>query len=1770
VNAGATGSVTLVVTVNANTPLGTTISNSATIAGPGVPPVPPTPPVDTPVAQARLAITKSVDKATALPGETLVYTIGYENVGNADATGVTIADVVPALTSFASASNGGINTAGTVNWTVGTVAAGNSGSVTLTVTLDSTFPIGTTPVTNSAVIAAPNAPPVPPTPPVTTTVTAAPVLVVSKSVNAATAAPGGSLVYTINYSNTGNADATAVTLTDTLPNLTSFTSATGGGNHAAGVVTWNIGTLAPGASSSVSVTVTLAAAFPVGTTTLSNVAVYATPDVPACVSGCSTTPALTTVKTAVVTAGGGTKTMGAVDPALSETTQVGFDAGDVAGITLSSTRAAGETVGSYATTATATGGNAGAYTITYVPGVFTITKATITVTANPKTIVYGSPDPVFDFTYGPFPGSGGPGDIDVPPTCTVSGAHANVGSYVINCAGASDVDYDFVYVPGTLTVDPRPAQVIANSTSKVFGATVTFAGTEFTTTGFVGTDNVTSATLTSAGAPPSASAAGSPYSIIPSAGVGTGLSNYTITYVNGVLTVSKKTITVNVPDITVPFNGTPQGTTCSVSDGLTGNLIYTGVTPTVYGPSATAPTNAGVYTATCTFAGDDDHAGPVSDSGTVTITKIPATVTAGSGSKIFGAAETPLSAVTTTGFLPADVTAIVLAQSRAGGEAVGSYLTTATATGAVLDNYTVVYTNGNFDITPAPVVVTATPKTITYGDPEPTFDFTYGPFPGTENAGTVTTAPTCSVSGAHSAAGTYSIVCTGAEDQNLTFSYVPAPLVINPRPVTITAGGGTKVYGTTDPALTATTQSGLLPADVAGITLTSTRAAGQNVGNYATTPTATGGNIGNYVITPVNGVFSITPATLTVKADDKSRLQGEANPALTSTITGFVNGDTASVVSGTAALATTAVVASPSGAYPIVVTAGSLAAANYQFAFVNGTLTVLPNVTCSTNGYLTYSQGGWGNGGAPGQFLAAKFSMVYPTGYVIIGGVKTLKFTSANAIQAFLPQGGTPKALTSSAVNPTSSSAGNFAAQLLALRLAVDFSAAGATKTGMGDLVMVSGPLAGQTVNQILAMANTVIGGQTSALPSGMSISTLSGILESLNMNFHEGTVNNGLLGCGDAPSQCVAGTITLNGNSATSGTAGNIRSYSANGVNVKVSAFARAKSNGAWSSAFLGAWSPGVGVTDGSEGDGSGDTHMVDNIGDRNNYVLFAFDKPVVVTKAYLDYVGADSDAVIYVGTRPNAYTSPVTLSDTVLASLTAEENAAGSGDTRWATFNGGQLSGNVLVIAATPSGNNDSFKIGKLQFSSCVETPTCSAGTFATTGSSATSGTAGNVRSFTANGVSVKASAFSRAKTSGVWSTAFLGAWSVGMGVTDGSEGDGSGDSHKVDNVGDRNNYVLFEFSQPVVVTKAYLSYIGADGDATVWIGTKNDPYNNHLTLSDALLASLGKEDSLSSTTSAHWQPFNGGEVSGNVLVIAAQTTGSNDAFKIAKLEFTTCEGNEPPVNEPPVVSGPNRTNLEGDAVSVQVTGSDPDNDTITYSASGLPPGLSIDEETGAVTGNLSYTSSGTYNVTITVTDDGELTGTGTFVWTVTNKNRPPTVSSPNRTDNKGTSANVQVTGSDPDGDTLTYSATGLPPGTSMNTAGKITGTLTTAGTYTVTVTVKDTLNATGTGTFVWTVKQPNRAPDAVNDSTSTKKNTAKTITVLGNDTDPDGDTLTVTSVGTAACGSNNLTVVKNSNGTLTITPKNSWKGTTTFTYTISDGNGGTDTATVTVKVS
>ncbi|MFE0462177.1 putative Ig domain-containing protein, partial [Kitasatospora sp. NPDC058965] len=120
---------------------------------------------------------------------------------------------------------------------------------------------------------------------------------------------------------------------------------------------------------------------------------------------------------------------------------------------------------------------------------------------------------------------------------------------------------------------------------------------------------------------------------------------------------------------------------------------------------------------------------------------------------------------------------------------------------------------------------------------------------------------------------------------------------------------------------------------------------------------------------------------------------------------------------------------------------------------------------------------------------------------------------------------------------------------------------------------------------------------------------------------------------------------------------------------------------------------------------------------------------------------------------------------------------------------------------------------------------------------------------------------------------------------------------------------------------------------------------------------------------------------------------------------------------------------------------------------------------------------TTAGTSSVTVTATDSTGPTGTATFTWTVTGGTTGSvTVTNPgNQSGTTGTAASLQLHATDTATGTLSWSATGLPAGLSINAAtGLVTGTPTTAGTSSVTVTATDSTGPTGTATFTWTVAQ------------------------------------------------------------------------------------------------
>jgi autotransporter-associated beta strand protein len=115
-------------------------------------------------------------------------------------------------------------------------------------------------------------------------------------------------------------------------------------------------------------------------------------------------------------------------------------------------------------------------------------------------------------------------------------APVNAGTYLLSNTVAADASYLGATNTQDFTIAPAALSITANSTSKVFGQAITFAGTEFIATGLIGSDSVTSVTLASTGA--ASTAPVNTYPIVASAAVGTGLGNYTLTYHDGTLTVT--------------------------------------------------------------------------------------------------------------------------------------------------------------------------------------------------------------------------------------------------------------------------------------------------------------------------------------------------------------------------------------------------------------------------------------------------------------------------------------------------------------------------------------------------------------------------------------------------------------------------------------------------------------------------------------------------------------------------------------------------------------------------------------------------------------------------------------------------------------------------------------------------------------------------------------------------------------------------------------------------------------------------------------------------------------------------------------------------------------------------------------------------------------------------------------------------------------------------------------------------------------------------------
>jgi hypothetical protein len=371
------------------------------------------------------------------------------------------------------------------------------------------------------------------------------------------------------------------------------------------------------------------------------------------------------------------------------------------------------------------------------------------------------------------------------------------------------------------------------------------------------------------------------------------------------------------------------------------------------------------------------------------------------GAPVF-TAVTGVSGVTATGVTCTGLTGgAPIAPTLA---ALGTYtIDGATCSGGVLSNpsYTISgYTGQKLTVNRAPLTVTADDKTKDFGTPNPPLTWTPTGFVNGEDASVLTGSPNVFTSVTTSTVpGDYAIGITkgGLTAANYAFTFVPGTMSVRQGPVTLSVTGSQSYGGT--PVFTATT-------NVPGVTATGVTCTkvtdGRDISptlpvgtTYAIDPASCSGAvlsnpdlvIGSYLSVK----FTVAKVALTVTANDITRNYGSANPGLGYTVTGFQNGEDASVLTGAANLSTSATSASDVGTYAITTNKGSLSSPNYSFVLVPGTLTIVPKpIVVSVTGMQTY-------GGAAG------FTGTSGITGVTVSGVTCTSLAGGTAIAPVLP-----------------------------------------------------------------------------------------------------------------------------------------------------------------------------------------------------------------------------------------------------------------------------------------------------------------------------------------------------------------------------------------------------------------------------------------------------------------------------------------------------------------------------------------------------------------------------------------------------------------------------------------------------------------------------------------------------------------------------------------------------------------------------------------------
>ncbi|MGU2117617.1 MBG domain-containing protein, partial [Pseudomonas aeruginosa] len=675
-----------------------------------------------------------------------------------------------------------------------------------------------------------------------------------------------------------------------------------------------------------------------------------------------------------------TKVYGDADPSL--TYQVsGLKNGDTAGAVLNGgglVRVSGENVGNYAIQQGGLGLVSGNYDLAYQGNNLTITKALLNVIADAKTKVYGDADPSLTYQVSGLKNGDSAGSILTGGLNRAAGE--NVGVYGINQGdlALNSGNYDLSYQGNNLTITKALLNVIADAKTKVYGDAD--PSLTYQVSGLKNGD--TAGAVLNGGS--LSRVAGENVGVygINQGDLALNSGNYDLSYQGNNLTITKALLNVIADAKTKVYGDADPSLTYQVSglkNGDTAGAVLNGgglvrVSGENVGNYAIQQGGLGLVSGNYDLAYQGNN---------LTITKALLNVIADAKTKVYGDADPSLT-YQVSGLKNGDTAGAVLSGgslSRVAGENVGVYGINQGGLGLVSANYDLNYQGNNLTITKALLNVIADAKTKVYGDADPSLTYQVSGLKNGDTAGAVLNGGgLVRVSGENVGTSAIQRGGLGLVSGNYDLAYQGNNLTITKALLNVIADAKTKVYGDADPSLTYQV-SGLKNGDTAGAVLNGgslSRVAGENVGVYGINQGGLGLVSANYDLSYQGNNLTITKALLNVIADAKTKVYGDADPALTYQVSGLKNGDTAGAVLNGGSLSRVA--GENVGVYGINQGGLGLVSANYDLSYQGNNLTItkaLLNVIADakTKVYgdadpsLTYQVSGLKNGDSAGSIL---------------------------------------------------------------------------------------------------------------------------------------------------------------------------------------------------------------------------------------------------------------------------------------------------------------------------------------------------------------------------------------------------------------------------------------------------------------------------------------------------------------------------------------------------------------------------------------------------------------------------------------------------------------------------------------------------------------------------------------------------------------------------------------------------------------------------------